>query len=220
MAWIDFIAFNRNIRGEEPNKELAKQLVDSNSTSGIKEISEFIYDKNKSISSDCIAVLYNVGYLKPTLIAKYIDLFMDLLGSKTNRMVWGGMIALSTITNIKSDIIFSKIDYLLYVIEQGTLITQIHGINVLIKLSLKDVNYKLKLRPILFDYLKMCRPVDFGKRVELMLPVLESKEDTVAFETILNKKVSSLSDSQQKKLRTIISRYNKKSDTLKVNLSI
>ncbi|MGL1892589.1 MAG: hypothetical protein OCD02_13250 [Spirochaetaceae bacterium] len=220
MEWIDYIAFNRNIRGEEPNKELAKQLVDSNSISGIREISEYIYDKNKSISSDCIAVLYNVGYLEPTLISSYVNLFIDLLGSKINRLVWGGMIALSTITNIKSELIFSKIDYLLDVIEKGTLITQIHGINVLIKLCLEDVNYKFKLMPMLFDYLNMCRPVDLGKRVELMLPVLESEEESLKFETILNKKVSSLSDSQVKKLRTIINRHNKKLDTIKINISI
>lgn len=218
MSWIDFIAYNRNIRGEEPNKELAKELIESNSLEGIKEIADYLHDKNKSIASDCIAVLYNVGYIEPKLIAGYADIFLDLLNSKNNRMVWGGMIALSTIAEIKAELLFSKVDYLLDITRNGSLITQIHGINTFIKLSLCKNDYKEKLLPVLFDYLDKCRPIDFGKRVELTLSVIESEEEKDTFEKIIHRKSTDLSDSQRKKLKTIINRYNKKSELIKIVL--
>lgn len=214
MEWIDYIAFNRNIRSEEPNKELAKELVEAKSKEGICEIADHLYDKNKSIASDCIAVLYHVGYLEPSLISDYAETFLALLKSKNNRMVWGGMIALSTITELKSDYIFSNIDLIIDKTKNGSLITQIHGINTLIRLSLYDKKRKEQLFPILLEYLETCRPIDFPKRVDLMLPVIENEIEKEIFENIINKKASSLSESQKKKLNTIINRYNKKSNLI------
>ena len=104
MGAIGRIAYNLNIRDEKPNQLLAKELVNNQDTDGIREIVEFLSDKNASIRSDCIKVLYEVGYLNPTLIAPYVKDFLDLLDNNQNRMVWGGMIALSTIAGITSDL--------------------------------------------------------------------------------------------------------------------
>lgn len=212
MKYINKIAFNLGIRGEQPNKDLAKELYNSKDKKGISEIAEYLFDKNKSISSDCIAVLYHVGYLDPELISEYVDVFIQLLSSKINRMVWGCMIALSTIASIESKKIYKEIDMIIDTIKNGTLITEVWGIVVLTKLSIASKDYKSELFPILCDYLKKCRAIDFSKRLEAILPVISEINDKETIERIITSKKSELSDSQNKKLQTILKKYNKDQD--------
>ncbi len=209
MSWINKISFHRNIRNEEPNKELAEELAATNNTEGIKEISQYLFDKNKSISSDCLAVLYTIGYSKPELIKDYLAGFVKLLESKNNRMVWGSMIALSTIAEIKSNEIFKNIDLILQTMKKGTLITEVWGIKTLVNLSLQNKAFKEQLLPVLFDYLEKCRPIDFAKRVDVILPILTNSDEREIVSRIIDLKTPELSEAQLKKLKTIMNRYSK-----------
>lgn len=204
MKWIDRIAFNLNIRGEEPNKILAKEIVEANSFEAVEELSNYLYDKNKSVSSDVIAVLYHVGYDNPELITSQLDTFFKLLESKINRMVWGSMIGISTLVNLEHKTIFSRIDTILEKTEKGSLITQIHGINTLAALSLIDLEYKKRLLPLLFDYLEECRPIDFPKRVGIVLPVISSENERTRFNMIVDSKLEELSPAQRKKVEKLL----------------
>lgn len=206
MKWINKIAFYQNIRNEEPNKELAQEFIDTENKDGIKEISEYLYDKNKSVASDCMAVIYTIGYSKPELIQDYIDDFLELLKSKNNRMVWGSMIAISTIAPLKADYIFNEIDLLLNTIKKRTLITEVWGIKTLVNLSLNNEKYKTQIMPVLFDYLEKCRPIDFATRVETILPIIQSSAENEILERIIDFKKEDLSNAQSKKLATILKR--------------
>ena len=88
MSVLDQIAFCQNRRDEVPNQELARKLASSEDLAGIREMAENLYNKNQNIRSDCLKVLYEIGYLKPELIAGYVDDFLNLLKDKNNRMVW------------------------------------------------------------------------------------------------------------------------------------
>ena len=81
-------------------------------------------------------------------------------------MVWGAMIALWNIAKIEHAKIFDKIDLILERTQTGTVITHVTGIKVMIALAEVDASYYDRLYPVLLQYLKECRPVDFGKRVE------------------------------------------------------
>jgi hypothetical protein len=210
INWISKIAYYRNIRNEIPNEELARELAETNNTAGIKEISTYLFDKNSSISSDSLKVLYEIGYLKPELIQVYIDTFISLLDNKNNRMIWGGMIALSTIAHLKADDIFKKIDLVLLTMKKGSLITEVAGIKTLVKVAMKNERYKEKLLPVLFEYMEKARPIDFATRIETILPLIHSPEEKDLFERIIDLKSTELSKTQLKKLITIINRFNKK----------
>lgn len=204
MNAISKIAFHRNIRNEEPNKALAKELAEADDFEGIKEISTYLYDKNKSIASDCLAVLYTIGYSKPEHITDYLGDFLKLLKSKNNRMVWGSMIAIATIAPLKSDEIFREVDKLLEVMKTGTVITEVWGIKALVGLSLANEAFKNRLLPVLYDYLDICRPIDFATRVETMLPVMVSAEEINQLKQIILLKQDALSPAQQKKLKSVL----------------
>lgn len=213
MKWINKIAYHQNIRNEVPNQELAKELAINNNADGVKEIAEYLYDKNKSIASDCIKVIYETGYLNPELIADHVDTFLELLTSKNNRMIWGAMIALSTISQLKADTIFKSLNLFIETINKGTVITEVAGIKALTGVSLAKKAYKEKILPTLYDYLEACRPVDFAARVDTILPVLSGDDELEVLERIIELKSSELSDAQKKKLKAVINKYNKNKDS-------
>ena len=209
MSWINRIAFYRNIRNEIPNQELAREFARSNNSLGIHEIAGYLFDKNPSVASDCIKVIYETGYIKPELIQEYTDIFLQLLESKNNRMVWGGMIALSTVAYLRAEQIFNKIDLVLETIKKGTLITEVSGIKTIAIISTVSNTYKEKLLPALFDYLEKCRPIDFASRVETTIPVISSSEEKEILNSVIKLKSNELSCAQIRKLNTVLNKYNK-----------
>ncbi len=124
-------------------------------------------------------------------------------------MVWGSMIGLATIAELKQDDLFQKIDLILQTMKKGTLITEVWGIKTLAKLSLDKPAYKEKLLPVLFDYLEKCRPIDFATRVDTVLPTITTPEEKEIFTRIIDMKAPELSDAQAKKLKTVLNRHSK-----------
>jgi hypothetical protein len=75
---LDRIAFFQNRRDEIPNQQLAKELAETQNRAGIKEIEANLQSKNHNVQSDCLKVLYEIGYLKPDLIVDYVSDFLAL----------------------------------------------------------------------------------------------------------------------------------------------
>ena len=184
MSVLDKIVFFQNRRDEVPNQQLAKELAQTENIAGIKEIAENLQNKNQNVQSDCLKVLYEIGYLKPDLITDYIHDFLTLLKSKNNRMVWGAMIALATIADKKPNEIYAKIGDVTVAMNKGTLITLVWGTKTLAKVAAADKNYKQKILPLLLTQLKKCLPRDVPIHAESILPVIDA-ENKQAFLIIL-----------------------------------
>ena len=103
MSTLDRIAYFQGRRDEVPNQELARDLAAREDRAGIREIAEALRHREPNVRSDCLKVLYEIGYLKPELVAPYAGDFLKLLGSRNNRLVWGAMIGLSTVAEIAAD---------------------------------------------------------------------------------------------------------------------
>src|SRR5262245_29090595 len=131
MSVLHQIAHFQNRRDEVPNQELAKALVKNKDRKGIREIADNLWSDNAQVQSDCLKVLYEVGYLDPALIADYVGDFLKLLDSKNNRLVWGGMIALSTIAALKAAEIFAQCEAVQQAMERGSVITVDNGVKTL-----------------------------------------------------------------------------------------
>ncbi len=110
MSALNKIAFYQNRRDDVPNQQLAKELAQTENKSGIAELASNLQNKNKNVQSDCLKVLYEIGYLKPELIADCVSDFLGLLKSKNNRLVWGSMIALATIADKKPKEIYDNLE--------------------------------------------------------------------------------------------------------------
>ena len=175
MSTLDKIAFYQNRRDEVPNQLLAKELAGTRNKDGIREIAENLGNKDKNVRSDCLKVLYEIGYLDPGLIAGYGDDFLKLLKSKDNRMVWGAMIGLATIADRLPKEIWAQIDDILHITESGTVITQVWGMRVMARVAAADEKYKEKIFPFLLKQIRTCIPRDVPTHTESILCAVDQK---------------------------------------------
>ena len=202
MSALTKIAFYRNRRDEVPNQELARELANKADKDGIREIAQNLTNKNKNVQSDCLKVLYEIGYLKPDLIEEYVGDFLKLLKSKNNRMIWGGTIALATIADKKAREIWANINDVTTAVDQGSLITVVWGVKTLAKVAAADPAYKQKIFPILMAQLKKCIPRDVPMHAESILPAVDAdhKKD---FLTILEARKSEMTPAQFARLKKV-----------------
>ncbi len=202
MSILDRIASRQNRRDDIPNQELARELVEFNNLAGVKEIAENLHCKGKNIQSDCIKVLYEVGYLKPEMIADYASDFTSLLKSKNNRLVWGSMIALSTVASLKADMIYENLDRIYTAMNQGSVITKDNGIKVLATIASQNKQYEKAIFPYLLDHLKTCRPKEVCQHAEsTFVAVYNQNKDN--FIQILKQRESNLTSSQLTRLKKL-----------------
>jgi hypothetical protein len=203
MSVLNQIAFYQERRDEVPNQELAHKLAAAKDKAGTQEIAENLWNKNKNIRSDCLKVLYEIGYIDPALIADYVEDFLKLLNSKNNRMVWGAMIALGTIAAKRPHEIWAHIDDVIHVVDQGTLITVVWGIRVLAAVAAADEEYSQKLSPILLAQLQKCIPRDVPTHAESMLCAVNAINQQ-EFLAILTARQPEMSASQLARLKKVI----------------
>jgi len=185
MSTLEKISFFQNNRSEVPNQELARELVKEKDTAGIKEIAENLANPNPNVSSDCLKVLYEIGYIEPILVAPYVREFLTLIKSKNNRMVWGSMIALATIARLRPEEIMAEIETLRKIFEKGTVITVLWSIRLFASLAAARPDFSKVLFPVMLQTLETCIPRDVPTHVESMLPAINSDNRQLVLDILL-----------------------------------
>lgn len=156
MKIIEQLASQQNQRDEQPNIELAKELVKQENVEGIKEVIELLSTKDKKIQQDCIKVTAEIGKLKPEYISEYASFFITLLKSQNNRLVWGAMDTLSGIAHLTPNILMENLQTIFSAIKIGSVITVDKGILTLSKLAAVNPENNERIFPFLLDHLKTC----------------------------------------------------------------
>jgi hypothetical protein len=202
MSIINRIAHFQGRRDEVPNQELARDLAARKDSAGIREIAENLWNKDKNIQADCIKVLYEIGYIDPSLIAGYAGDFLKLLQSRNNRLAWGGMIALSTVAELRADLIHAHLREILKAMGAGSVITVDNAVKALALAASKDA-YRASIFPHLLDHLRTCRPKDVPQHSEKSLPAVNAsnKEEFIA---LLEKRMEDLSGAQITRVKKVI----------------
>lgn len=208
MSALDRIAHLQGRRDEVPNQELARELVEQEDRDGIREIAENLWNKDKNIQADCLKVLYEIGYLDPALIASYAEDFLKLLRSRNNRLIWGGMIALSTVAALRADLIHAHLKEILKAMNAGSVITVDNAVKTLALAASRDA-FRAEIFPHLLDHLRNCRPKDVPQHAEKSLPAVHAsnKDD---FITVLEKRLGDLTDTQAKRVKKVIQEAKKR----------
>jgi hypothetical protein len=203
MSAIDRTASRLGRRDEVPNQQLARQLAASGDRAGIQEIAAGLWQKNPQVQRDCVKVLYEVGYLDPSLVAAYADDFVRLLKSRHNRLVWGGMIALSTVADLRADELFPHADEIRKAMHSGSVIAMDNGVAVLARIASRKAEYNRALFPFLLDHLSTCRPKEVPQHAEKTLPAVNAENKT-RFLRVLEKRMEDLLPSQIARLKKTI----------------
>ena len=203
MSVLNRIAYFQNRRDEVPNQELARDLARRKDKAGVREIAENLWNKDKHVQADCIKVLYETGYIDPSLIADFADDYIKLLKSKNNRLVWGGMIALGVVAGLKANTIFAHLEEIQKAMDKGSVITMDNGVSALARAASGNKKYNQAIFPYLLEHLKTCRPKDVPQHSERTLPAVNASNKT-AFVKVLEKRMEDLSGSGLNRVKKVI----------------
>ena len=203
MTALQRIAHFQNRRDEIPNQELARELAAACDRDGICEIAENLRNSNKSIQSDCIKVLYEIGYIDPSLIAEYAEDFIRLLHSHNNRLLWGGMIALSTVAELKPQVVIMHLDEIETAMEKGSVITVDNGVQVLARAASTNEKYAREIVPYLLEHLRTCPLTHIPQHAEKSLPAVNATNKS-RFISVLSSRMDDLSSPALARVKKVL----------------
>jgi hypothetical protein len=193
----------QNRRDEVPNQELAKELAAKADRKAIREIAENMWNKDKNIQFDCVKVLYEIGYLKPNLIGDYVTDFVKLLSSRHNRLVWGGMLALSTVAASRAEEIYPHLDKIRRAMANGSVITIDNGVKVLARVAAAKPEYNRDIFAYLIEHLEHCRPQSIAQHTESTLCAVNA-QNRKKYVAVLTRRQSALSPAQSARIKKIL----------------
>jgi hypothetical protein len=207
VSLLNRLASSLGRRDEVPNQELARDLAAKKDKAGIREIAENLWNKDKNIQADCIKVLYEVSYIEPKLIAEHAEDFVRLLKSRNNRLVWGGMTALTEVAKADPDAVFKHLDEIQKAKETGSVITVDNAISTLAYTAAANDKYNKDIFPYLLKHLAGCRPKEVPQHSEKILPAVNSS-NKADFIKVLEKRVEDLSGSGLSRVKKVIRQAN------------
>ena len=207
MTVIQKLAISLNRRDEVPNQDLARELAHKNDTAGITEIVKNLANKNKNIQSDCIKVLYELALLKPKLVSDHLNVFLTLLESSNNRIVWGSMMAIDYITPEKPRQVYNALPKIIAAADKGSVISRDHYVGILIKLcSIKE--YAKDSFELLIEQLKNCPVNQLAMYAENAIPVINEKNKILFIKTLQSRLKDLEKESQKKRIEKVIKKLS------------
>lgn len=209
MSIISQLASSLGRRDEVPNQELAKQIASKKDKKAIQELVDNLSNKSKDIQNDCIKVLYEIGEQQPALIADYAKEFVGLLDSKNNRLQWGAMTALSTVTLESPKVVYAALPKILEAADKGSVITKDYAVNILINLcSLKP--FADMAFPLLIEQLLNSPTNQLPMYAEKALPIINDKNKALFIKTLTSRLGDIEKDTKRIRVEKVIKKVSGK----------
>jgi len=203
MSVINKLASALSRNDEEPNVELAIQIVNDNNKDSVKELVDNLFNKNKGIQNDCIKVLYEIGDRDPSLLIDYLDEFLSLLDSKNNRLQWGAMTALNSVTLSIPALINSALPKIISAGEKGSVITKDQVVNILIKLcSIEE--YETNAFDLLIKQLIISPTNQLPMYAERTMPIIKEENKQLFVDALTSRLDEIEKESKRKRVEKVI----------------
>jgi hypothetical protein len=211
---IPFLASSLGRRDEIPNQKLAEKVAKKNDLETVKELVENLDNVDTRIQNDCIKVLYEIGEKKPELISGFASNFLKQLDSKNNRIVWGALTALDTITSTNPVPVLAAIGKIVEIAETGSVISRDHAVSILIKLS-SEKKYSDNTFPLLMKQLENCPLNQLPMYAESAAPIITSGNKKTFLKVLSSRLGEMKKESKRKRIEKVIQRLQspKKSRT-------
>lgn len=209
MSIIPKLATSLNRRDELPNQELAKQIAARKDKKAVQELIDNLNNKSKDIQNDCIKVLYEIGDINPSLISDYVKEFITLLDNKNNRLQWGAMTAINTITLENPKVVYASLVKIIAAADKGSVITKDYGVNILIKLcSLKQ--YADNAFSLLIEQLLSSPTNQLPMYAEKAMPIINDINKSLFIKTLTSRLDDIEKDTKRKRIEKVIKKISSK----------
>lgn len=208
MSILPLLATSLKRRDEVPNQELAKQIADKKDKKAVQELVDNLANKSKDIQHDCIKVLYEIGVLNPSLISGYAKEFIALLTHKNNRLQWGAMTAIYSITTENPKLVYDALPKIMDCIDKGSVITKDYGVNILIALcSVKQ--YAENAFALLIEQLVSSPTNQLPMYAERAAVIINDKNKTLFVKTLTARLDDIEKEPKRKRIEKVIKQFSK-----------
>ncbi|MCP8882797.1 hypothetical protein NIM87_04750 [Devosia sp. XJ19-1] len=167
-------------RDERPNVALAEAIAAAGNREAVRELVQLVRSGTTRQRNDAMKVLYEIGARDPDLIGGHCPVFLEALGSGTNRQVWGAMQALDSVAELRAEEIAAELPRIIEAADRGSVIAKDRCTSLLTKLA--RAGYAEKAVPILVERLKSAAPNQFPTYAEETASVVtpEAKPGLIA----------------------------------------
>lgn len=169
-------------RDERPNVDLAEAIAAAGDREAVNELVDLVRSGTARQRNDAMKVLYEIGARDPNLIGGYCPVFLEALGSKTNRQVWGAMQALDAVAELRAEQIAAELPRIIEAADRGSVIAKDRCTSLLTKLA--RAGYAEMAVPILVERLKTAAPNQFPTYAEETASVVTPEEKPGLIATI------------------------------------
>ena len=188
-------------RDEKPNVKVGQDVADRRDKKTVAALVELLADD--AASSSAVKALYECGYQAPDLLTPHASCFFDLLGSKKNRLVWGGMIALWCIADVNPEVIYPRRAEIMDAFKSGTAITQEAALKALVAVAGSSPKRKREISPWLLDAMRQGRAKDLAGWLADALPHL-TDEDAERAKKLAASRMREMKPSARKKVEKLL----------------
>ncbi|MEO9483396.1 MAG: hypothetical protein ABJG47_08130 [Ekhidna sp.] len=184
MPIQDNLAYASDRNDQEPNKLVAKQIVNAGGQKQIEALVSFIESRPKQrAQADAILALAYVGELAPKLLDAQADFLVGELKSSINRVIFGSMIALAHIAHLKQEELFDALPQIIDAMDTGTVVTRDHGYRIMITLY-QDNRFQEDMLPLIQEQLMKAPSNQLGQYAERLIDVLNNSHLDALIETL------------------------------------
>lgn len=188
-------ALGRN--DEAPNVALAESLAASGDEAGIAELVGAIGSGPQAVRNDAIKALYELGERRPELLAPHWQPLFTALKSRNNRMVWGALTAIDTITAERSADIAARLPEVLEAAAGSSVIARDRTVSILVKLA--EAGHQARTLPILLDTLRTAPDNQLPSYAEAVGPLI-GRDNIEEFRAILETRLRGM-EQKSKRVR-------------------
>ncbi|MVS99482.1 hypothetical protein [Devosia marina] len=181
----DRLAGAMECRDEAPNIALAEEIAARKDKAAVGELVELVRAGTTRQRNDAMKVLYEIGARDPALIGGHCPIFLEALGSRSNRQVWGAMQALDSVAELRADEIAAELPKIIAAADRGSVIAKDRCTSLLTKLARSG--YAEKAVPILVERLQTAAPNQFPTYAEQTAGVVTQTEKPGLIEIIRNR---------------------------------
>ena len=198
-------------RDEVPNQVLAKSIAEQVDHQAVQDLVLLLADKDQGVQNDSIKVLYEIGGIRPDMIAAHLQVFMDLLVHKNNRLCWGGMTAIHCIARSDPQAVYVHLEKIMAASDSGSVITRDQAVNILIELA-GSPGLHDEMLILLMEQLQAAPGNQLPMYAERALPLISRGFTEIAISTLQDRLQDLEKASKQKRVEKVIAALIKKRD--------
>jgi len=158
------------------------------------------------MQNDCIKV-HEVGEISSALIADYANNFIALLDHKNNRLQWGAMTAINTITLEKPKQVHDALSKIIDAANKGSVITKDYAVNILIRLcSVKQ--YAEEAFQLLIEQLSNSPDNQLPMYAERAIPIINNNNKKLFIKTLSERLSDIDKDTKRKRIEKVIKKVS------------